>query len=98
MHAGWPMLDDMLAMLYVHPQLHVDTGVIGFALPRREFHRYLRALVEAGFTSRIMFGSDNMVWPGAIEYAIESVEVADFLTHAQRRAILHDNAARFLRL
>lgn len=54
--------------------------------------------MEAGFTSRITFGSDNMVWPGAIEYAIESVELADFLTDGQRRAIFHDNAARFLRL
>ena len=98
MHAGWPMLDDMLAMLYVHPQLHVDTGIIDYGLPRREFHRYLRTLVEAGFTNRIMFGSDNMVWPGAIEYALESIEVADFLTDGQKRAILHDNAARFLRL
>lgn len=98
MHAGWPMLDDMLAMLWVHPQLHVDTGVIDFALPRAEFHRYLRTLVGAGFTNRIMFGSDNMVWPGSIEYAIESIETADFLTGAQKRAILHDNAARFLRL
>jgi predicted TIM-barrel fold metal-dependent hydrolase len=76
----------------------VDTGVIDFALPRPEFHRYLRTLVDAGFTNRIMFGSDNMVWPGSIEYAIESIEVADFLTAAQKRAILHDNAARFLRL
>jgi predicted TIM-barrel fold metal-dependent hydrolase len=98
MHAGWPMLDDMLAMLWNHPRLHVDIGVIDFALPRPAFHRYLGALVEAGFASRIMFGSDHMVWPGAIEYAIESVEVADFLTDAQRRAILYDNAARFLRL
>lgn len=97
MHAGWPMLDDMLAMLWAHPQLHVDTGVIDFALPRPEFHRYLRTLVEAGFTNRIMFGSDNMVWPGSIEYAIESIEAADFLTGAQKRAILHGNAARFLR-
>jgi predicted TIM-barrel fold metal-dependent hydrolase len=97
MHAGWPMLDDMLAMLWTHPRLHVDIGVIDYALPRLEFHRYLRALVEAGFTSRIMFGSDHMVWPDAIEYAIESVEAADFLTDGQKRAILHDNAARFLR-
>ena len=98
MHAGWPMLDDMLAMLWVHPQLHVDTGVIDYALPRAEFHRYLRTIVVAGFTSRIMFGSDHMVWPGAIEYAIESIETADFLSPSQKRAILHDNAARFLRL
>jgi predicted TIM-barrel fold metal-dependent hydrolase len=97
MHAGWPMLDDMLAMLWAHPQLHVDIGVIDYALPRAAFHRYLASLVEAGFISRIMFGSDHMVWPGAIEYAIESVESAGFLSDAQKRAILHDNATRFLR-
>jgi predicted TIM-barrel fold metal-dependent hydrolase len=98
MHAGWPMLDEMLAMLWSHPRLHVDIGVIDYALPRSEFYLYLRALVEAGFGNRVMFGSDHMVWPGAIGYAIESVEAADFLTEAQQRAILYDNAARFLRL
>ena len=35
MHAGFPMLDDMLAVLYAHPQVHVDTGVIVFTQPRR---------------------------------------------------------------
>lgn len=98
MHAGWPMLDDMMAVLYAHPQVHVDVGVISFTTPRAEFHRYLRTLVEAGFGDRVMFGSDQMVWPGAIEVAIDAIESADFLSVEQKRAILHDNAARFLRL
>lgn len=98
MHAAWPMIDEMLAMLYVHPQLHVDVGIIDYMLPRAEFHRYLRRLVEAGFGDRVMFGSDQMIWPDAIEIAIESIESADFLTDDQKRAILRDNAARFLRL
>lgn len=98
MHAGWPMLDDMLAVLYTHPQVHVDVGVISYTTPRAEFHRYLRRLVEAGFGNRVMFGSDQMVWPGAIGVAIEAIESADFLTAEQKRAILHDNAARFFRL
>jgi hypothetical protein len=88
----------MLAVLWTHPRVCVDTGVIGYALPRAEFHRYLRVLVEAGFGQRILFGSDHMIWPGAIEVAIEAIESADFLTDAQKRAILYDNAARFLRL
>jgi hypothetical protein len=98
MHAGWPMLDDTLALLWAHPQVHVDTGIIDYALPRAEFHRYLRRLVEAGFEERVMFGSDQMIWPEAIERAIESIESAEFLSQAQKRRILHDNAARFLRL
>ncbi len=98
MHAGWPMLDDMLAMLWTHPQLYVDVGVISFAIPRAAFHTYLRALVEAGFGQRVLFGSDQMVWPEAIEVAIKSIETATFLSPAQKRDILYNNAARFLRL
>lgn len=98
MHAGWPMLDDTLALLWAHPQVYVGVGVISFALPRAEFHRYLRRLVEAGFGKRVMFGSDQMVWPGAIEVAIESIESAAFLSEEQKRDILYNNAARFLRL
>ena len=46
MHAGWPMLDDLLAVLWAHPQVHVDVGVICYALPRKEFHRYLERIVD----------------------------------------------------
>ena len=98
MHAGWPMLDDTLALLWAHPQVYVEVGVIDYVLPRAEFHRYLRALVQAGFGNRVMFGSDQMVWPDAIERAIESIESADFLSPEQKRDILYNNAARFLRL
>jgi uncharacterized protein len=98
MHAGYPMLDDMLTMLYQHPQLHVDVGVIVYTQPRRAFYRYLQALVDAGFVNRIMFGSDQMVWPGVIERSIAVINEAPFLSAAQKRDILYNNAARFLRL
>ena len=98
MHAGWPMIDHMIALMYEYPQVHVDTAVIDYTQPRREFWRYLKRLVDAGYGKRIMFGSDQMVWPGAIAPAIASIQTAPFLTPAQKRDILHDNAARFLRL
>ena len=98
MHAGWPMLDDMLAVMWAHPQVYVDTGAIDYALPRAEFHRYLQRMVEAGFGKRVMFGSDQMVWPGVIERAIASIQSAAFLNDAQKRDILYNNAARFLQL
>jgi predicted TIM-barrel fold metal-dependent hydrolase len=97
MHAGWPMLDDMLALLYVYPQVYVDVAVIDYILPRKEFYHYLQRLVEAGFGKRIMFGSDQMVWPKAIEIAIENIEAATFLSPEQKRDIFFNNAARFLR-
>ena len=98
MHAGWPMIDDLLAVMWTHPQVYVDVGVIDYVLPRAEFHRYLQRIVEAGFAKRVMFGSDQMVWPGAIDRAIEAIESAPYLSAAQKRDILYNNAARFLRL
>ncbi len=98
MHAGFPMLDDLLAVLYAHPQVHVDVGVIVFSQSRATFYRYLRGIVEAGHGNRVLFGSDQMVWPGVIERAIATIEEAPFLNVKQKRAILYDNAARFLRL
>jgi len=97
MHAGWPMIDDLLAVMWTHPQVYVDTGVISFALPRAEFHNFIRRIFEAGFGKRVMFGSDQMVWPGAMERAIESITSAAFLSEAQKRDILYNNAARFFR-
>lgn len=98
MHAGYPMLDATLALLYAHPQVYVDTGVIVWTQPRAEFYRYLQALVTAGFGKRVMFGSDQMVWPESIGIAIRVIEEAPFLSSEQKRDILYDNAARFLRL
>lgn len=98
MHAGWPMIDDMLATLYTHPQLYVDLGAICYMLPKKEFYYYLERLVNSGFGKRIMFGSDNMIWPGAIEAGIQSIMQAKFLNERQKRDILFNNAARFLRL
>lgn len=33
MHAGWPYLDDMIALLATYPQVHVDIAVLGWVSP-----------------------------------------------------------------
>ncbi len=96
-HAGWPYLEETKAILYMYPQVHADLSVINWIIPRQEFHDYLQALVTAGLGDRLMFGSDQMVWPESITLAIEGVDSAAFLSPEQKRAIFHDNAARFLR-
>lgn len=98
MHAGYPMLDDLLTVMYAHPQVYVGIGVIVFTQPRPAFYRYLERIVESGFGKRVMFGSDHMVWPETIERSIRVVEEAPFLSTEQKRDILYNNAARFLRL
>jgi len=96
-HAGWPFIDELLGLLWAHPQVNVDVGVINWALPESEFHTYLRRIVDAGFADRVMFGSDNMIRPGAIDVAVRRT-AAPFLSDDQKRDILCRNAAKFLRL
>lgn len=98
MHAGYPMLDDLLALLFAHPQVYVELSMIANVETRASFYRYLRGIVEAGYADRVMFGSDQMVWPGLIQAAIASIESAPFLSAQQKRDIFYNNAARFLRL
>ena len=97
MHAGYPLLEDLQALLFTHPQVYVELSMAINVETRPAFYRFLRALVEAGYGDRIMFGSDQMVWPGLIDAAVRSLNEAPFLTAQQRRDIFYNNAARFLR-
>jgi len=98
MHAGFPYLQETIAIMHMYPQVYADVGAIVWTRPREEFHEHLRTLVRSGFGKRIMFGSDQMIWPEAIGAAIEGIESAKFLTEEQKRDIFYNNAVRFLRL
>ena len=98
MHYGSPLVDEMIAVLFSHPQVYVDIAGNNWAHPRPHFYGQLKRLVEAGFVKRIMWGSDQMVWPRAIDVAIETIQNAPFLSEEQKRDIFYNNAARFLRL
>ena len=98
MHYGSPFVDHMIAMMFAYPNLYVDDSCTNWSFPRAQFHDALKRMVDAGFEKRILFGSDQMYWPDAIGEAIKSIETAPFLTAAQKRDILYNNAARFLRL
>jgi hypothetical protein len=97
-NAGYPFRDEMIAVMTQYPQLYADVSTITWVIPREAFHDYLRALVRAGLGKRVMFGSDQMRWPQKIGEGISAIESAGFLTQQQRRDILYNNAARFLRL
>ena len=98
MHAGYPFVNDLRALLFSHPQVYVDIASIIYTEPRGAFYRFLEEIVEAGYGDRVMFGSDQMIWPGVIEPAIQAIQDASFLTEPQKRDIFYNNAARFLRL
>lgn len=95
MHAAWPRLDDLLGLLYAHPQVYVDVGVIVWNQPAAEFNHFLRRIVDAGYGKRVMFGSDQMVWTDAISLGINRIKSAAFLSESQKRDILFNNAQEF---
>lgn len=98
MHYGSPLVDEMIAMMFTHPNLYVDVSCNNWGMPPPQFYDHLKRMVDAGYSKRIMFGSDQMIWPEAISKAVETIDKAPFLTAEQKRDIFYNNAARFLRL
>jgi predicted TIM-barrel fold metal-dependent hydrolase len=98
MHAGYPMIDNMLTLLQANSHVYVDIAGLIWSYPLKEVNRYIQRIVEAGFEDRVMFGTDQLAWPGLMAYSIGIVQNADYLTSEQKRDILYNNAARFLRL
>ena len=98
MHAGYPMIDNLLTLLQANSHVYVDVAGLIWSYPRLEVDRYIRRIVEAGFGDRLMFGTDQLVWPKLMETSIAVIDQASYLTPQQKRDILYHNAARFLRL
>jgi len=97
MHAGYPMIDNMLTLLQANSHVYVDVAGLIWSYPLKEVNRYIERLVEAGFEDRVMFGTDQLIWPKLMAYSISIIQNADYLTPQQKRDILYNNAARFLR-
>lgn len=101
MHAGmatWAR--ETLAMMHMYPDLYVDIAVANWVAPfmQRALKEFLTEALARGYGDRILYGSDQMVWPSAIPMSIDHVRSADYLTEQQKRDILFENAVRFLGL
>jgi predicted TIM-barrel fold metal-dependent hydrolase len=97
-NAGWPFLEEVTALMYQYPSVYADVSTILHLIPRPVALEYLRRLMENGLGKRIMFGSDQMIWPEVIDVAVDAIQSAEFLTPEQKADIFYNNAARFLRL
>jgi uncharacterized protein len=98
MHAGYPMIDNLLTLLQANSHVYVDVAGLIWSYPIKEGNRYIERIVDAGFEDRIMFGTDQFMWPKLMGYSIGIIQNADYLTPEQKRDILYNNAVRFLRL
>lgn len=98
MHAGYPMIDEMIALMGANAYVYVDVAGMIWSYPLAEVNDYIKRLVQAGFGKRIMYGTDLMVWPKLLETSIGVIENANYLSFDQKRDIFFNNAVRFFRL
>lgn len=101
MHAGgedWP--ERAIRLMAYYPQLYTDVAVMLWVEPntQRYVKEFLRNIKAAGYLNRVMFGSDQMKWPYAIEKSIRFLNSLSFLTKQEKEDIFYNNAAKFLRL
>ena len=101
MHAGgedWP--EHTVRLMAYYPQLYTDVAVMLWVEPntQRYIKEFLKNVKQAGFLNRVMFGSDQMKWPDAIERSIRFLNSLSFLTKKEKEDILNNNAAKFLKL
>ncbi len=94
-HMGRPFVEEMLAIMRVYPRVYAD---ISGGNTSDGFRDYILKFIRHGYGDRLMFGSDQMIWPGIIDMSVERIETADFLTETQKHDLLYGNAAHFLRL
>ena len=70
MHAGYPMIDNMIALMGANAYVYVDVAGMIWSYPLAEVNDYIKRLVQAGFEKRIMYGTDLLVWPKLLETSI----------------------------
>jgi predicted TIM-barrel fold metal-dependent hydrolase len=95
MHAGYPMIDEMIALMGANAYVYVDLAGFIWSYPLEEVHMYLQRLVQAGFGKRILYGTDLMMWPKLLETSIGVIQNANYLSEDQKRDIFFNNAVRF---
>jgi len=99
MHAGAHFYERTAMLMKQYSDLYVDIAVLNWVPNASSFlGPFLKKAKEYNVLDRVMFGSDQMIWPEAIEMAIEKVQSLDFLTLEEKEGIFYGNAARFLNL
>lgn len=100
MHAGEVFYEHAVRLMFAYPQLYTDIAVLLWVHPLTKSYvvDFLRRAKEANVLDRVMFGSDQMVWPHAIEKSIEYLNSLNFLTEEDKKDIFYNNAIKFLKL
>jgi uncharacterized protein len=100
-HRDYDFEDDVLELMYEYNNFYVDiAGTLIFweSKGEKETEKFLKRAIEKGVENKILYGSDEMIWPDAITASINYIKQADYLTDTIKKQILYWNAARYLKL
>lgn len=95
MHGGNVWQGETFALMQQFQSVYIDVGPMMWIQEEKPFYEWLEWLVDNGFGNRILFGTDQMLWPQAIDAAVDRIENAPFLTREQKDDIFYNNAVRF---
>lgn len=89
-----------LRLMAYYPQLYTDIAVGLWVEPntQRTVTEFLKNAKHADYLNRVMYGTDQMLWPYAIEKSIKFLNSLTFLSKKDKEDIFYNNAAKFLRL
>lgn len=89
-----------LRLMAYYPQLYTDIAVMLWVEPnsQRAVADFLKNAKHAGYLNRVMFGSDQMLWPYAIEKSVNYLNSLTFLSKKDKEDIFYNNAATFLKI
>ena len=95
MHAGFPWRDETLAITQQFTNVYVDMSPMIWMTPQDYFDEWLKWMIDNGLGKRILFGTDQMLWPQAIDAAVNKIENSTVLSREQKDDIFFNNAVRF---
>ncbi len=100
MHSGEVYYEEAVRLMVQYSNVYSDLGVLLWVnpLPKSYAVDFLKRAKVAGVLDRVMFGSDQMVWPEAISRSVDYLNSLDFLTKEEKANIFFYNAKEFFSL
>jgi uncharacterized protein len=95
-HMGWPNFDHGLYMSYAFANVYLEVGAVVWLFPKLTL-RMVRETIDAIGSDRLLFGTDQMLWPQMISKSVEIISNAPNLSQEEKKQILWENSANLFR-
>lgn len=99
-HKDFDFIDDVIEMMRMYDNFYVD---LGYTLwlnrsSKKISESFIKRAIDEGLENKILYGSDEMIWPDAVTASVNYIKQADYLSDTIKKKILYWNATNFLKL